>query len=58
MSEEIERAAFNFVDHFVIWREHDGQYILNGHPEEMEEALRLLLTEQRGEENENVSTVI
>ena len=46
MSEEIERVAFNFVDHFIIWQEDTQQYILNGRPEEMEMALRSLLIER------------
>tara|TARA_Y100000361_G_scaffold12376_1_gene9814 strand:- start:3602 stop:3877 length:276 start_codon:yes stop_codon:yes gene_type:complete len=45
--EEIASLAFRFVDHYVIFRESDGQYILNGHPDNMEITLRRLLTEQR-----------
>ena len=45
--EEIASLAFRFIDHYVIFRESDGQYILNGHPENMEITLRRLLTEQR-----------
>tara|TARA_Y100000114_G_scaffold93946_1_gene87333 strand:+ start:180 stop:449 length:270 start_codon:yes stop_codon:yes gene_type:complete len=44
---EIASIAFGFIDHFVIFRESDSQYILNGHPDTMEIALRRLLTEQR-----------
>ncbi len=44
---EIASIAFNFIDYYVIYRESDGYYILNGHPEDMEIALRRLLTEQR-----------
>lgn len=39
-------TAFNFVDHFIIWQEDTQQYILNGRPEDMEIALRRLLTKQ------------
>jgi len=44
---EIASTAFNYIDYYVIFRESAGQYILNGHPEDMEITLRRLLTEQR-----------
>lgn len=44
---DIAMIAFNFVDHFVIWQANSEEYILNGRPEELEIALRRLLTEFR-----------
>ena len=50
---DIVMSADNFVDHFVIWQANSEEYILNGRPEEIEIALRRLLTEFRDQGNTN-----